>query len=155
MTTINLRKYYYPTYKKDTFIEVSDEVAAALLLAHRYESSSHQKIVYHKAFYSLDADDGIELSALDWEQPSPEELFIQVEEQAHAELFLRRLEQALSCLTPPQARRVHAHFFLGKRYAQIAREEQLSDSCIKRSIEGAIKRLQRYFKQQKWEDFHL
>ena len=30
MAVINLRKYYYPAYTKDTFIEVPDEVAAVL-----------------------------------------------------------------------------------------------------------------------------
>lgn len=39
MAIINLRKYYYPTYKKDTFIEVSDEVAEALLLMLRAENN--------------------------------------------------------------------------------------------------------------------
>ena len=28
MKTINLKKYYYPICKKDTFVEVPDEVAA-------------------------------------------------------------------------------------------------------------------------------
>jgi hypothetical protein len=30
MQTINLKKYYYPLFVTDTFIEVSDEVAEAL-----------------------------------------------------------------------------------------------------------------------------
>ena len=30
MQTINLKKYYYPLFATDTFIEVSDEVAEAL-----------------------------------------------------------------------------------------------------------------------------
>lgn len=32
MQTINLKKYYYPLFATDTMIEVSDEVAEALLL---------------------------------------------------------------------------------------------------------------------------
>lgn len=72
MQTINLKKYYYPDYKTDTFLEVSDEGAEALLIAHRYEKSSHKKMVYHKAFYSLDCGDGIEDDCPDWAQPSPE-----------------------------------------------------------------------------------
>lgn len=155
MAIINLRKYYYPTYKKDTFIEVSDEVAEALLLMLRAENNYNQKRLYHKAYFSLDCEDGIENDALVWMQPSPEELFIQAEEQAHAELFIRRLEQALNCLTPIQANRVYAHFFLGKRYIEIARDEGVSSSVIGRSIIGAVDRLRRYFKQQKWEDFYL
>ena len=60
MAIINLRKYYYPTYKKDTFIEVSDEVAEALLLMLRAENNYAQKRLYHKAYFSLDCEDGIE-----------------------------------------------------------------------------------------------
>ena len=31
MKTINLKKYYYPICKKDTFVEVPDEVADAIV----------------------------------------------------------------------------------------------------------------------------
>lgn len=50
MAIINLRKYYYLTYKKDTFIEVSDEVAEALLLMLRAENNYERKRFYHNAF---------------------------------------------------------------------------------------------------------
>ena len=30
MQTVNLKKYYYPLFVKDTFVEVSDEVAEAM-----------------------------------------------------------------------------------------------------------------------------
>lgn len=155
MAIINLRKYYYPTYKTDTFIEVSDEVAEALLLMLRVENNYNQKRLYHKAYFSLDCEDGIENAAIGWAQPSPEELFIQAEEELHHMLFLKRLEQALTCLTPIQAYRIHAYYFLGKRYVEIARDEGVSSGVVSRSIRGAIDRLRRYFKQQKWEDFYL
>lgn len=35
MKTINLRTYYYPHYTEDVFVEVSDEVAEAMLLSAR------------------------------------------------------------------------------------------------------------------------
>lgn len=35
MKTINLKKYYYPICKKDTFVEVPDEVADAIVEASR------------------------------------------------------------------------------------------------------------------------
>nr|WP_217936335.1 hypothetical protein [Enterocloster clostridioformis] len=38
MQTVSLKKYYYPLFIKDTFVEVSDEVAEALLLMHREEN---------------------------------------------------------------------------------------------------------------------
>ena len=53
MKTINLRDYY-PFYHNDLFIEVSDEVAAALQEAERQERNYLRRVVYNKAFYSLD-----------------------------------------------------------------------------------------------------
>ena len=60
MPIINLKKYYYPAYTKDTFVEVSDEVAEALLLMGREENARKSKIYYHKAYFSLDYGEGIE-----------------------------------------------------------------------------------------------
>ena len=54
MKTINLRKLYFPHYSKNVFVEVSDEVAEALLLMQRAENNRRQKINYYKAYYSID-----------------------------------------------------------------------------------------------------
>ena len=51
MKTINLRDYY-PFYHNDLFIEVSDEVAAALQEAERQERNYLRRVVYNKAFYT-------------------------------------------------------------------------------------------------------
>ncbi|MEY8335995.1 hypothetical protein AALB53_23410 [Lachnospiraceae bacterium 47-T17] len=51
MKTINLKKYYYPLFATDTLIEVSDEVAEALLFMRREENNLTHKIWYHKAYY--------------------------------------------------------------------------------------------------------
>ena len=58
MKTINLKKYYYPTCKKDTFVEVPDEVADAIVEESRAENANDAKQHYH--CYSLDASPGIE-----------------------------------------------------------------------------------------------
>ena len=69
MTTINLRELY-PWYTEDAFIEVSDEVAAFLEEDKRLQINYAQYIRDNKAFYSLDAGDGIEAEALNLpEQP--------------------------------------------------------------------------------------
>ena len=54
MKTINLKKYYYPICKKDTFVEVPDEVADAIAEESRAENANDAKQHYH--CYSLDAD---------------------------------------------------------------------------------------------------
>lgn len=150
MTIINLRKYYYPLYKTDVFVEVSDEIADALLHLRREENNRKSKMFYHKAYFSLDCEDGIENEAIGWEQPSPEQLMIQAEEEAAHELLLEHLQEALSILTPTQARRLHMRYMLGMKYREIAEIEGGSPSKISDSVRGALKKLRNYFKKQKW-----
>lgn len=150
MAIINLRKYYYPTYKKDTFIEVSDEVAEALLLMLRAENNYESKRNYHKAYFSLDCEDGIENDAIGWAQPSPEDYMIELEEQLAHELLLLHLQESFSILTPTQARRLHARYLLGMKIREIAADEGVSPSQVSASVRGALKKLRKHFKKQKW-----
>ena len=150
MTIINLRKYYYPLVKADVFVEVPDEVADALLHLRREENNRTSKIWYHKAYFSLDCEDGIENYAIGWEQPSPEQLMIQAEEEAAHELLLEHLREAIDNLTPIQARRLHMRYILKMKYREIAEAEGISPTQASDSVRRAVKRLQNYFKKRKW-----
>ncbi|MDO4265653.1 MAG: sigma factor-like helix-turn-helix DNA-binding protein [Eubacteriales bacterium] len=150
MQTINLKKYYYPLYRTDTYITVPDEVAEALLLMLREENNYARKIWYHKAFFSLDCEDGIENSAIGWAQPSPEDHLVEREEQAEREEWIRRLYEALSTLTPIQARRVHARYMLGMKIKEVAEMEGITPSQAGKSIRSGLRRMRRYFDRQKW-----
>lgn len=66
MTTINLKEFFY-WYKADEYIEVTDEVAEELRADKRYEVTHHRRMKRNKANYSLDADDGIEYAACEFE----------------------------------------------------------------------------------------
>lgn len=103
MKTINLRDYY-PFYHNDLFIEVSDEVAAALQEAERQERNYLRRVVYNKAFYSLDAGDGIEQTAL-FQAMSPCEIY-------ERKMTLEQLYAALDALPDKQGRRLYAHYIL-------------------------------------------
>ncbi|MGD9568688.1 MAG: hypothetical protein AB7V48_10230 [Sedimentibacter sp.] len=59
MKIINL-KNYYPFYKADFFIEVSDEIVELFTQFNRKEHSDFERRRVHKAYYSLDAGDNIE-----------------------------------------------------------------------------------------------
>lgn len=63
MKKINLQDLY-PFYHNDLFVEVSDEVAAALAEAERIERNYIRRVYWNKAYFSLDAGDGIEHEAL-------------------------------------------------------------------------------------------
>ena len=104
MTTINLRELY-PWYTEDAFIEVSDEVAAFLEEDKRLQINYAQYIRDNKAFYSLDAGDGIEAEALNLPE-QPDEALERMELE-------RLLKKGLAQLTPAQRRRVLAYIVGG------------------------------------------
>lgn len=147
MKTINLRTYYYPHYTEDVFVEVSDEVAEALLLMHREENNRRRKICYHKAYYSLDAFDWTENYALE-HSPSPEELFVLQEEQAAHDRLLSMLDQALSQVTEVQARRIRSYYLRGLNFPGIAQEEGVNKDVVCRSVHAGLKRLHEYYSRQ-------
>ena len=95
MTTINLRELY-PWYTEDAFIEVSDEVAAFLEEDKRLQINYAQYIRDNKAFYSLDAGDGIEAEALNLPE-QPDEALERMELE-------RTMREALAQLTETQLR---------------------------------------------------
>lgn len=104
MTTINLKEFFY-WYTTDKFIEVSEEVAEELRADKRYEAAHRRRLTRNKAQYSLDAGDGIENAACEFE-PSPEVLVIQAEQTEY-------LCRALNSLNDIQGRRVEAHILMG------------------------------------------
>ena len=153
MQTVNLKKYCYPLFTKDTFVEVSDEVAEALLLMHREENNRIRKMYYHKAYFSLDREDGIENDALCGFEKSPEEILMEQEEERFFLLTLERLEEALSYLTPTQARRIRARYLSGMAIQEIVASEGVSVSVVSESIRSGLKKLRTYFDKKKWREF--
>ena len=114
MTTINLRDYY-PIYKEDTFIDVSDEIATFLAEEKRLQTNYEQYIRDNKAFYSLDCGDGIEADALD-KPEQPDEAYERAE-------LVRLLDEALASLPEAQRRRVYDHVISGMSKTEIAKAE--------------------------------
>ena len=138
MTTINL-KVFYPWYTHDEYIEVSEEVAEELHSSRRREAAHAERVRYNKAFYSLDCEDGIEYMAC-LHEPTPQELLDRVD------LFVR-LWNALNSLPEIQGRRVDAHLILGKSLRQIAREEGVDKSAVRRSVDSGIKQMKKYLQK--------
>lgn len=151
MKTINLREYDPQAYPKDTWIEVSDEVAETFLLAKRKEAARDRQMYRYKAFYSLDCDDGIEKAAIHWAQPSPEEILLKKEAEQHYQLTLLRLTEALDHLSEKQARRIRARYLMGRKIIEIAAQEEVDPSCIGTSIKAGLKNIRKYFEKKKWE----
>ena len=141
MTIINLRKHYYPIYTRDTFLEVPDEVAEAIIEGQRIERREDNKKSYY-GVYSLDASVGMENHAM-FLAPSPEDILVEAQEQAEYEELLARLHTALRQLSIVQLRRLHARYALKKKFREIAADEGVSGSSASASVDGAIKKLQK------------
>ena len=134
MKEINLRELYPDTYNTDTFVEVADEVWAAISSSQRAEAAYERRKFRHKAHYSLNREDGIENDALT--RPlTPEEILEQ--KQLREEVYA-----ALMQLPAIQARRIYARFYLGMTVAEISRIEGIDRRRVWASIRRGLKKLE-------------
>lgn len=138
MIRINLRNYYN-FYKYDFFIEVSEDIAELLKLFERKDHADYERERVHKAFYSLDADDGIERDVV-LLVLSPQEIF-------ERKLTNQKLYAAINSLPEKQAKRIYAHFFLGMSKAKIARIEGVDPSSVRETIEKGLRHIEQFLKE--------
>lgn len=138
MTTINLRDYY-PFYKEDTFIEISDEIAEQLQRFVLDDEAYRIRVLRAKAYYSLDCEDGIEKETIH-KPMTPDELL-------EWEETVRLLHEAMALLSRKQAKRVYAHAVLGKSKSEIAKDESIKTSSVSESIERGLKNLRKILKE--------
>ena len=139
MKTINLRDYY-ALYNQDALLEVSDEVAEALAEAERMERNYKRRMVYNRAQYSLDAEDGIEASAVECHSLSPEVVLDLMEQHC-------RLCRALNSLPEIQGRRIEAHYLLGQSQKEIAKAEGVSENAVSKSIQKGLETMRKILKK--------
>ena len=126
MAVINLRDYY-PFYTSDCFMEVSEEVAEMFKEFDRKEAAYRLRTYRHKAYYSLDRDDGLEHEAV-FVALSPHELY-------ERKVTMQELHAAIASLPNKQAKRIYAHFILGMTKQDIARAEGVHEKVVRVAIE--------------------
>ena len=136
MAIINLRDYY-PFYTSDCFMEVSEEVAEMFKEFDRKEAAYRLRTYRHKAYYSLDRDDGLEHEAL-FVALSPHELY-------ERKVTMQELHAAIASLPNKQAKRIYARYYLGMTVNEIAEVEGVDPSRIRDSIRRGLKQLAKYF----------
>lgn len=136
MTTIKLNNYY-PHLTERITMEVSDEIAVTLSIGGRLCDSYKRRKRDHDEC-SLDSTPGFEA---DVTRPplTPEEVMEQAEEQDA--LYL-----ALDQLPPVQARRVYAHYILGKSKTDIAKAENVSENAVRDSISRGMETMKNILK---------
>ena len=130
MQKINLRELYPDVYKTDVFVDVAEEIVAAIRGQEQDDAAYERRKFRHKAHYSLNREDGIENDALN-RSLTPEEV---LREEVYA---------ALMQLTAIQARRIYARFYLGMTVAEIARIEGADRRRVWESIRRGLKKLAR------------
>lgn len=133
MKEINLRELYPDIYSADIFVEVTDEVWAAIQTSQRVEATYERQKFRYKAYYSLDHGDGIEGCLL--VQPLAPENIIE-----NKWLYIE-LQNAIRKLPPAQRRRIYARFYLGRTIAEIARKEMVDQRRVGKSIQCGLERL--------------
>ena len=77
-------------------------------------------------------------------------MLLQAEEHAEQERNLSRMTEAFAHLTPTQARRIRARYMGGKKLREIGESEGTGESEAGHSVRSGIRRMRRYFIQQKW-----
>ena len=92
----------------------------------------------------MDCSPGIENHAMFLVQ-SPEDLIIREIDEAAEELLLERLAEAISQLSPTQARRIRAYYLGGLTQQQIADRERIHSSNVCLSIRRGLCNLRRYY----------
>ena len=137
MAIINLRDYY-PFYTSDCFMEVSEEIADMFKEFDRREAAYRLRTYRHKAYYSLDRDDGLEHEAV-FVALSPHELY-------ERKVTMQELHAAISSLPDKQAKRIYAHFILGMTKQDIARAEGVHEKVVRVAIERGLRRLEKILK---------
>ena len=138
MIRINLRDYY-PFYNSDFFIEATEEIVELFKQFNRKEHADFERKRVYKAYYSLNAGDGIEKDII-LLVLSPDEIF-------ERKLSNQELYAAIDSLPEKQAKRVYAHFFLNMSKAQIARIEGVGESTIRDSINRGLKNIEKFIKK--------
>ena len=128
----------YPWYTGEEYIEVSDEIAEVFKQFSKDEHRQKEKIRYHRAFYSLDAGDGIENDIL-FISATPQEFY-------ERKLTQEELYAAINQLPEKQAKRIYARYFQDMTISQIAKIEGVDESSVRETITRGLIQIEKFLK---------
>ena len=132
MKTINL-KDYYPYYTQDSFLDLPDEIVAAMK-PYRTEEQSHRRRMRLHKVYSLDVggmEDHVLFTAL-----SPCELYER--KLTHQELYA-----AIASLPDKQAKRIYGRYFMRMKICELAKREGVGESTVRDAIARGLRNLEK------------
>lgn len=129
---------YYPHEPIGSILEVPIEIAEALESFERHEVALQVKEYRYRAYYTLDALDGIEEKALT-QLKNPHEIL-------EDEFTEEQLDKALSMLPEKQSGRVYKYFVLNMSYSEIARADAVNESSVRRGITRSLLVMREFLK---------
>ena len=135
MAIINLRDYY-PFIRQTTLWKYQKMLLKCSRSLTGREAAYRLRTYRHKAYYSLDRNDGIEHEAL-FVAFSPYELY-------ERKVTIQELYTAISRLPDKQAKRIYAHFILGLTKQDIARAEGVDEKVVRLAIERGLRNLEKF-----------
>lgn len=138
MTKINLREFYPDYYSADYYIDIPKRLAMELRQFNLDEAAYRLRTYRHKAYYSLDHEDGIENHVL-FTAAMPDELY-------ERKLNHQQLHAAISQLPEKQAKRIYAYYFLDMDEYEIAKAEGISQQAVHGSLRRARRNLEKILK---------
>jgi RNA polymerase sigma-70 factor (ECF subfamily) len=125
--------------KSEYTFTVPEDVVEMFKEFDRKEAAYRLRTYRHKAYYSLDRNDGIEHEAL-FVAFSPYELY-------ERKVTIQELYTAISRLPDKQAKRIYAHFILGLTKQDIARAEGVDEKVVRLAIERGLRNLEKILKK--------
>ena len=134
MQVINLRDLYPDQYKSDYFVEIPNQLAQELHKFELEDAAYRLRAYRHRAYYSLDCEDGIENEIL-FVASTPDELY-------EKKLTNQQLYAAISQLPEKQAKRIYAYYFLDMDEYEIAKAEGISQQAVHSSLRRAMRNLE-------------
>ena len=138
MTEINLKEIYPNFYDTDYFVEVPEQLAVELQRFELDEIAYKLRTYRHRAYYSLDRNDGIENKVL-FTAATPDELY-------ERKLNHQQLYAAISQLPEKQAKRIYAYYFLDMNEYEIAKAEGISQQAVHSTLRRAMRNLEEILK---------
>lgn len=131
---INLRDMY-SFYTTDVWGEVDEEIVQEMHRFDNLDSAYKLRAYRHRAYYSLDGNDGMEHQIL---------FPIRSSEMEFEEAWLRQeIYKAMCQLSEKSIRRIYAHYFLGLNKVAIAQIEKVDERAVRKSISSGLKKLSR------------
>ena len=135
MAKINLRKFY-PYYREDCYIEVSEKVKAELRKSVRLEENYLRLLRWHGAYYTVDIHDKMIVHDPAFMTASPEAMYLR-------KAMVEQLYNALNALPDKQRQRVYGHYIWNLPMCRIAELEGVDESAVRRSIERGLRQMRK------------